>query len=63
MVRVTLIRIKMREDRLRWFGHVYHKSANAAVERTYMVTVEDNTKGSIILRASAFVDAKMELPK
>lgn len=44
MVGVAPNEYKMRENRLRWFGHVYCLSTDAVVRRSDMVTVEGNTK-------------------
>lgn len=44
MVGVTPIEDKMRESRLRWFGHAYHRKVDAVV-RSDMVMVEGSIKG------------------
>lgn len=47
MVGVDLasIKYKMREKRLRLFGHVYRQSVNAIVRKSDVVLVEGNTNG------------------
>lgn len=44
MVGVTPIEDKMRESRLRWFGHAYHRKVDAVV-RSDMVMVKGSIKG------------------
>ncbi|KAI8573438.1 hypothetical protein RHMOL_Rhmol01G0277500 [Rhododendron molle] len=41
MVGVAPLEAKMREYRLRWFGHVYCRLVDAVVRRSYMLTVGD----------------------
>ncbi|KAI8535535.1 hypothetical protein RHMOL_Rhmol10G0181700 [Rhododendron molle] len=42
MVCVASIEEKFRENRLRWFGHVYRKSGDAVVKRADMIALGSN---------------------
>ena len=45
MVRVAPIDDKLRENILRWFGHICRRPIDAVVRRSDMIIGSDNTKG------------------
>ncbi|KAI8559840.1 hypothetical protein RHMOL_Rhmol04G0206200 [Rhododendron molle] len=45
MVGVAPIAEKLRENRLRWFGHVYRRPEDAVVKRADMITLDSNAMG------------------
>ncbi|KAI8550503.1 hypothetical protein RHMOL_Rhmol06G0112100 [Rhododendron molle] len=45
MVGVAPIEERLRENRLRWFGHVYSRPKDAVVKRVDMITLGSNTSG------------------
>ena len=45
MVGVAPIKDKIRENRLRWFGHICRRPTNAVVRRSDMITGSDKTRG------------------
>ena len=45
MVGVAPIEEKLRKNRLRWFGHVYRRPADAVVKRMDMITLGRNAQG------------------
>ena len=45
LVGVAPIEDKIRENRLRWYGHVRRRPTNEAVRKTELLTVEGDTKG------------------
>ena len=42
MMGVAPIEEKLRENRLRWFGHVYHRSVDAVVKRVDGIDLGSN---------------------
>lgn len=57
----------MRENILRWFCHVYRRSADTVVRKSNMIEVEDNTKGrsrpqmtldAVVRKCSYFVNIR-----
>ena len=45
IVKVAPIEDKMRESRLRWFGHVKRRSVNAPVRRCETINIPDGNRG------------------
>ena len=45
LVKVAPIEDKMRETRLRWFGHVKRRSADAPVKRCEMINIPEGKRG------------------
>ena len=45
LVKVAHIEYKMRETRLRWFGHVKRRSVDAPVRRYERVNIPEGKKG------------------
>ena len=45
LVGVAPIQDKIRENRLRWFGHIRRRPVNAVVRKTELIIVEGNIKG------------------
>ncbi|KAI8572176.1 hypothetical protein RHMOL_Rhmol01G0177900 [Rhododendron molle] len=45
MVGVAPIEEKLSENRLRWFGHVYHRPEDAAVKRADRIVLDSNATG------------------
>ncbi|KAI8559998.1 hypothetical protein RHMOL_Rhmol04G0220700 [Rhododendron molle] len=45
MVGVAPIEEKLRENRLRWFGHVYHRPEDAVVKRADRIALDSNATG------------------
>ena len=45
MVGVALIKDKLRENRLKWYGHVCRRPIDAAVKRSDMIIGSDDTRG------------------
>ena len=45
MVGVAPIEDKMRENRLRWFGHIQRRSLEAPVRKSDLLTVYGNNRG------------------
>ena len=47
MVGVVPIKDKLRENRLRWFGHVYHRPEDAVVKRADRIVLGSNAPGRV----------------
>ena len=45
MIEVTQIKEKMRENRLRWFGHIQRRSINVPVKKSDAIHIENNARG------------------
>ena len=45
MLEVAPIDDKLRENRLRWFGHICRRPTDAVVRRSDMIIGNDNTRG------------------
>ena len=45
MIEVAPIEEKMRENRLRWFGHIQRRPTNAPVRKSDAIHIEGNTRG------------------
>ena len=45
MVWVAPIEDKIRENRLRWFGHIQQKPLDALVRKSDLLTIHDNASG------------------
>ena len=45
MIEVELIEEEMRENRLRWFGHIQRRPANAPVRKSEAIYIEGNARG------------------
>ena len=45
MIMVAPIEEKMRENRLRWFGHIQRRPTNASVRKSDAIHIEGNARG------------------
>ena len=45
MIKVAPIEDKLRENRLRWFGHVKRRPMDAPVRKSDLVSIDGNTRG------------------
>ena len=45
MIEVAPIEEKMRENRLRWFGHIQRRPTNASVRKSDVIHIEGNARG------------------
>ena len=45
MIEVAPIEEKMRENRLRWFGHIQRRPINASVRKSDTIHIEGNARG------------------
>jgi len=44
-IRVIPIEDKLREDRLRWFGHIYRRPLDVVVKKSDMIAVDSRVRG------------------
>ena len=45
MIEVAQIEEKMRENQLRWFGHIQRRPTNAPVRKSDAIHIEGNARG------------------
>ena len=45
MIEVATIKEKMRENRLRWFGHIQRRPTNNPVRKSDVFHIEGNARG------------------